>query len=73
MGLKCCAVDFGEEKREYAMKVLKCSAYVDVQGKTPEGIVEAVKEACDGVGAHGSLILAPRPESFRQCGEVQVR
>jgi len=66
MGLKCCAIDFGEEKRDYAINSLKCKAYVDIKDKTPEGIVEAVKAACDGVGAHGSLILAPRPESFRQ-------
>jgi len=66
MGLKCCAIDFGEDKKDYALKELKCSAYVDVKGKSAEEVVAAVKEACDGVGAHGSLILAPRPESFRQ-------
>jgi len=31
-----------------------------------EEIVDAVKAACDGVGAHGSVILAPVPAAFRQ-------
>mmetsp|Transcript_2618 Transcript_2618/g.5929 ORF Transcript_2618/g.5929 Transcript_2618/m.5929 type:complete len:356 (+) Transcript_2618:93-1160(+) len=66
MGLKVCAVDFGEEKRDYAMKELGCRAFVDIKGKSGEEIVKAVKEACDGVGAHGSLILAPVPAAFRQ-------
>lgn len=66
MGFKCCAVDFGEDKKDYALKDLGCRAYVDVKDKTSEQVVAAVKEACDGVGAHGALILAPRPESYRQ-------
>nr|AIK19765.1 alcohol dehydrogenase [Crypthecodinium cohnii]AIK19769.1 alcohol dehydrogenase [Crypthecodinium cohnii]AIK19771.1 alcohol dehydrogenase [Crypthecodinium cohnii] len=66
MGLKVCAVDFGEDKREYALNTLGCQAFVDVKGKSAEQIVAGVKEACDGVGAHGSVILAPRPESYQQ-------
>ena len=66
MGLKVCAVDFGDDKREYALNTLGCQAFVDVKGKSAEQIVAAVKEACDGVGAHGSVILAPRPESYQQ-------
>eukprot|EP00930_Biecheleria_cincta_P001030 TRINITY_DN1021_c0_g1_i4.p1 TRINITY_DN1021_c0_g1~~TRINITY_DN1021_c0_g1_i4.p1 ORF type:complete len:184 (-),score=36.10 TRINITY_DN1021_c0_g1_i4:36-521(-) len=66
MGLKVCAIDFGPEKQSYALAELKCEAYVDIKGKSGEEIVKAVKEACDGVGAHGSLILAPVPAAFRQ-------
>jgi len=66
MGLKVCAIDFGEEKSEYALKTLGCEAYVDIKEKSGEQIVEAVKKACDGLGPHGSLILAPAPAAFRQ-------
>merc|ERR1711982_314390 len=66
MGLKVCAVDFGADKGEYALKTLGCDGFVDVQGKSQDQIVAAVKEACDGVGAHGSVILAPRPEAYQQ-------
>eukprot|EP00930_Biecheleria_cincta_P036713 TRINITY_DN2515_c0_g1_i2.p1 TRINITY_DN2515_c0_g1~~TRINITY_DN2515_c0_g1_i2.p1 ORF type:complete len:361 (-),score=67.75 TRINITY_DN2515_c0_g1_i2:109-1191(-) len=66
MGLKVCAVDFGEDKRSYALDTLKCEAFVDVKDKSDEQVVQAVKDACDGVGCHGSVILAPRPSSFRQ-------
>jgi len=66
MGLKVCAIDFGSEKQRYAVDELKCNAYVDIKGKSGEEIVTAVKDACDGVGAHGSLILAPVPAAFRQ-------
>ncbi|CAE8707302.1 unnamed protein product [Polarella glacialis] len=66
MGLKVCAIDFGEDKRCYALDGLKCDAYVDVKGKSSQEVVEAVKAACDGVGPHGSIILAPKPEAFRQ-------
>lgn len=66
MGLKCCAVDVGPERKDYALKELGCRAYVDVEGKSGDEVVAAVKEACDGTGAHGSLILAPRVESYRQ-------
>ena len=45
------------------MKELKSSAYVNVKGKIAEEVVQAVKEACDGVGVLGSMI--PRPESLR--------
>ena len=66
MGLKVCAVDFGDDKKDYALNTLGCNAFVDVKGKSQEQIVAAVKEACDGVGAHGSIILAPRPEAYQQ-------
>jgi len=66
MGLKVCAIDFGEDKKEYAMKTLGCDGFVDVKGKSGEQVVAAVKEVCDGVGAHGSVVLAPKPEAYRQ-------
>lgn len=31
MGLRVVAVDFGEEKRDYALNTLKCDAFVDVK------------------------------------------
>jgi len=65
MGMKVCAVDFGPEKRDYALEVLKCAAYVDVKGKSGEQIVEAVKKATNG-GSHGTVIVAPALEAFRQ-------
>ena len=40
--------------------------YVYRQGKSSEEISAAVKAACDGVGAHGSVILAPITAAFRQ-------
>lgn len=66
MGLKVCAIDFGEEKKSYAMDDLKAEAYVDIKGKDSDTIVAEVKKACDGMGPHGSLILAPAPAAFRQ-------
>jgi len=66
MGMKVCAVDFGPEKRTYALDTLKCNAYVDIKGKSSEEVVAAVKAECDGVGAHGSVILAPVTAAFRQ-------
>jgi len=66
MGLKVCAIDFGPDKRNYALNTLHCDAFVDVQGKSQAEVVEAVKKACGGVGAHGSLILAPKPEAYQQ-------
>jgi len=66
MGLKVCAIDFGEDKKQYALKDLGCDGYVNIKGKSAEQIVNAVKETCDGVGAHGSIILAPKPEAYRQ-------
>lgn len=66
MGLKVCAIDFGPEKKSYALETLGCDAYVDIKDKKGEEIVDAVKAACDGVGAHGSVILAPVPAAFRQ-------
>merc|ERR1711982_232819 len=33
MGLKVCAVDFGADKGEYALKTLGCDGFVDVQGR----------------------------------------
>jgi alcohol dehydrogenase, propanol-preferring len=66
MGLKVCAIDFGADKQKYALNDLKCDAYVDIQGKSSEEVVQAVKQACDGVGPHGSVILAPVKEAFRQ-------
>ncbi|CAJ1375910.1 unnamed protein product [Effrenium voratum] len=66
MGLKVCAIDFGADKQSYAIDTLGCKAYVDIKGKSSEEIVAAVKAACDGVGPHGSVILAPVPAAFRQ-------
>lgn len=66
MGMKVCAIDCGADKACYAKDTLKVDAFVDVQGKSPEEIVAAVKSACDGQGAHGSLILAPTGSAFRQ-------
>lgn len=66
MGLKVCAIDSGQDKCEYALKTLKCEAAVDIKDKSAEQIVAAVKAACGGAGAHGSIILAPVPAAFRQ-------
>lgn len=66
MGMRVCAVDAGTDRVAYCQQELKAEAGVDAKGKTAEEVVAAVKKACDGVGAHGSVILAPRPESFRQ-------
>lgn len=66
MGLKVCAVDFGGDKQDYALNELKCEAYVDIKDKSSEEVVAAVKKACDGIGPHGSVILAPVKAAFRQ-------
>lgn len=66
MGMLVCALDAGDEKGEYATSELGCEAYVDIKGKSGSEIVAAVKEACGGEGAHGSLILAPVLAAFRQ-------
>nr|ACI12882.1 NAD-dependent alcohol dehydrogenase [Euglena gracilis] len=66
MGMKVCAVDFGEERGNYAMNTLGCRSYVDVKGRSSEEIVAAVKKACDGEGSHGSVVLAPALPAFRQ-------
>ena len=66
MGLKVCAIDSGEERRAYALDELKAEAYVDIEGKGSETVVADVKKACDGIGPHGSLILAPMAAAFRQ-------
>ena len=33
MGLKVCAIDFGPEKKSYAIETLGCDAYVDIKDK----------------------------------------
>uniref|UniRef100_A0A7S4GN50 alcohol dehydrogenase n=3 Tax=Sar TaxID=2698737 RepID=A0A7S4GN50_OXYMA len=66
MGLRVVAVDFGEEKRDYALNTLKCDAFVDVKGKSNDEVVAGVKAAADGVGVHGSVILAPALAAYRQ-------
>lgn len=53
-------------------QILQAEAGVDAKGRTSEEVVAAVKQACDGVGAHGTVILAPRPESFRYGVNVYV-
>jgi alcohol dehydrogenase, propanol-preferring len=70
MGMKVCAVDFGEDKRSYAIESLKCRAYVDIKGKSNDEVVKAVKEACDGLGPHGALVLAPSTDAFRQAVDM---
>jgi len=66
MGMKVCAIDYGVEKGKYAVSELKVEAYVDAAGKSNDEIVAAVKAACGGAGAHGSVILAPITAAFRQ-------
>lgn len=66
MGMKVVALDAGEAKRSYALDVLKTEAFVDIAGKTGEQVVAAVKAASDGIGVHGSVILAPVGAAFRQ-------
>lgn len=66
MGMRVCAVDFGADRVQYCLDTLKAEAAVDAKGLDSAGIVAAVKGACGGEGAHGSLILAPKTESFRQ-------
>jgi len=66
MGMKVCALDFGEDKAAYAVETLKVEAFVDIKGKSSEEIVAAVKAACDGQGSHGTVILAPVAAAFRQ-------
>jgi propanol-preferring alcohol dehydrogenase len=69
MGMKVCALD-APDKESYALEELKANAFVAISkdGKflSSEDIVNAVKNACDGVGAHGSLCLAPAIAAFRQ-------
>jgi len=66
MGLKVCAIDFGAEKKSYALEKLGAEAYVDIKDKKGEEIVAEVKKVCGGMGPHGALILAPSPDAFRQ-------
>lgn len=66
MGMKVCALDSGPAKGCYATETLLANAYVDIQGKDGETISKLVKQACDGEGAHGSVILAPFPSCYRQ-------
>lgn len=65
MGMRVCAVDYGADRMQYAKDELKAEACVDAKGKSDAEIVKAVQEACDGLGSHGSLILAPALNSFR--------
>ena len=37
MGLKVCAIDFGPEKKSYAIETLGCDAYVDIKDKNGPG------------------------------------
>jgi NADPH-dependent curcumin reductase CurA len=37
MGLKVCAIDFGPEKKSYALETLGCDAYVDIKDKKGPG------------------------------------
>eukprot|EP00122_Pirum_gemmata_P019143 Pgem_evm1s17927 len=65
MGMNVCAIDYGDEKRDYALDTLGCRAFVNSKGKTSEETVAAVKEACEGKGSHGTVVLAPVNQLFR--------
>ena len=41
MGLKVCAVDFGADKKTYAIDTLKCDAYVDIKDRTCRVVASA--------------------------------
>lgn len=70
MGFKVCAIDYGDEKKDYALNELGCKAFVNSKGKSSEQTVAAVKEACDGMGAHGSVVLAPVNQLFRDATDM---
>lgn len=73
MGMKVCALDT-PDKESYALADLKADAFVGISrdGKflSSEEVVAAVQAACDGVGAHGSMCLAPAQAAFRQAVDM---
>lgn len=73
MGMKVLALDT-EDKESYALEGLKADAFVSINkgGKflDSEEIVAAAKVACDGVGAHGSVCLAPAKPAFKQAVDM---
>ncbi|GAM88546.1 hypothetical protein ANO11243_065790 [Dothideomycetidae sp. 11243] len=68
MGLRCIAIDGGEEKRKMCLEQLGSDAYVDFA--TSKDVVKDVKAATeDGLGPHAVLLLAVSEKPFQQAAE----
>ncbi|EUC57368.1 alcohol dehydrogenase [Rhizoctonia solani AG-3 Rhs1AP] len=62
-GLRVIAVDTGEGKKELCLK-LGAEAFVDF--KTSNNLVEDVKRAADGVGAHATIVASGSVAAYNQ-------
>lgn len=65
MGLRCVAIDGGEDKRELCLG-LGAEEYVDF---TKDDVVARVKDITGG-GAHGVIVTASHPSSYTQAMEL---
>ncbi|KAF1809550.1 GroES-like protein [Eremomyces bilateralis CBS 781.70] len=68
MGLRCIAIDTGEEKRKMCIEQLGSASFVDFA--TSKDIVKDV-QACteDGMGPHAVLLVAVNEKPFQQATE----
>ncbi|KAG9313641.1 hypothetical protein JVU11DRAFT_5973 [Chiua virens] len=63
MGMRVVAIDTGAEKKQLCLD-LGADHWIDFK-QTPD-LVKAVKDACDGLGAHTAIVTSPYSEGYIQ-------
>ena len=72
MGLKCIAIDSGDEKKKMCIEQLGSYAFVDFA--TSKNVVKDVQAATeDGLGPHAVILVAVNEKPFQQAAEVRTK
>ncbi|KAF9239793.1 hypothetical protein BU15DRAFT_87816 [Melanogaster broomeanus] len=66
MGMRVLAIDTGEEKKRLCLE-LGAEKWIDF--KETSNLVEAIKDACDGLGPHCALVTSPYSSGYSQAIE----